>query len=142
MRIALPNELGDGDGYAHVVLVDAHAERRWREIKQCQALLQLGRAPRSATASARPDRVALAHLRSLQALDGAFAGATQREIASVVFGQACVANSWHADGELRAQIRYLIRRGRAFISGGYVRLVYGAARRTPRAPITEKGRGR
>ena len=123
-----------------VVPLDAHAERRWRQVKQWQALLEPGSARSTSAVGVRPDRVALAHMRSLQALDGVLAGASQREIALVVFGSSRVHRSWYADGELRAQTRYLIRRGREFMTGGYTRLVTGTARRgTDRAALSDGG---
>src|SRR5690606_25749293 len=39
-------------------------------------------------------------LRALQALDGVAAGATQREIAQVIFGQEHVQEGWHADSSV------------------------------------------
>jgi hypothetical protein len=66
----------------------------------------------------------LLHMRALQALDGALSGASQREIAVVLFGADVVAQKWHADSELRARIRYLIRRASALMNGGYCRLLY------------------
>jgi len=141
-RIALPNELSEGDGYAHVIRVDVHATRRWRDAQRCEALLQARMAPHGDAVKTRLDRVAIAHMRSLQALDGALAGASQREIAIVIFGGLRIDAGWHADSELRAQIRYLIRRGRAFMSGGYVRLLGGAPRNTPRTSVAVKGGGR
>lgn len=66
-------------------------------------------------------RVALLHLRALQALDGAQAGASQRDIAQALFGLDAVAR-WHADGELRAAVRHLLRRAHAYMGGGYLSL--------------------
>jgi hypothetical protein len=66
-----------------------------------------------------PSRSSIVHLRTLQALDGFLVGAPHREIGTVLFGGDAVAQRWLADGELRAQVRHLIRRGRALMSGGY-----------------------
>jgi hypothetical protein len=66
----------------------------------------------------------LLHTRALQALDGVLAGASQREIAVALFGANVVAGKWYADGELRARVRYLIRRANAFMNGGYRRLLH------------------
>jgi hypothetical protein len=62
-------------------------------------------------------------MRALQALDGVLAGASQREIAVVLFGSEVVTEKWHSDGELRARVRYLIRRASALMNGGYRRLL-------------------
>jgi hypothetical protein len=61
-------------------------------------------------------------MRTLQALDAVLAGASQREIAVALFGSASVALRWSADGELRAQVRRLIRRGEELAANGYRRL--------------------
>jgi hypothetical protein len=67
----------------------------------------------------------LLHMRALQALDGVLSGASQREIGIVLFGPNVVAQKWHADGELRARVRYLIRRATALMNGDYCRLLNG-----------------
>jgi hypothetical protein len=36
-----------------------------------------------------------------------------------VFGTVAVEREWSPDGELRAQVRYYLRRGRALSNGGY-----------------------
>ncbi|WP_158679165.1 DNA -binding domain-containing protein, partial [Cronobacter sakazakii] len=61
-------------------------------------------------------------LHTLQALDAALAGASLREIAEGLFGADAVAADWHADGDLRARVRRLVRRGDALMRGGYRRL--------------------
>ena len=63
-------------------------------------------------------------MRALQALDGAHSGASQREIAIALFGADVVAHKWHADGELRARVRYLIHRASALTKGGYRSLLH------------------
>jgi hypothetical protein len=67
----------------------------------------------------------LLHMRALQALDGALTGASQREIAVALFGAEVVSQEWHADGEFRARIRYLIRRASALMNGDYCSLLHG-----------------
>lgn len=64
-------------------------------------------------------RASTLHLRALQALDGAQAGASQRGIASAVFGEEATRARWSSDGELRAQTRHLLRRAKEFMQGGY-----------------------
>ncbi len=63
------------------------------------------------------------HMRTLQALDGTLAGASQRGVAEVLFGIAVVTEHWYDDGDLRAQVRRLIRRGQTLMDGGYHRLL-------------------
>ena len=63
------------------------------------------------------------HMRTLQALDGTLAGASQRGVAEVLFGITAVADGWYDDGDLRAQVRRLIRRGQTLMRGEYRRLL-------------------
>jgi hypothetical protein len=62
---------------------------------------------------ARPTPAALLELHTLQALDATLAGASLREVAEGLFGADAVAADWHADGDLRARVRRLVRRGDA-----------------------------
>ena len=71
----------------------------------------------------RPGRTDLFHARAFQVLDGLAAGASQRELATAIFGHATVARGWRPDGALRAQVRYLIRRARALMAGEYRSLI-------------------
>ena|SRR3990167_773688 len=80
----------------------------------------------------RPPPAALLELRTLQALDATLAGASLREVAEGLFGADAVAADWHADGDLRARVRRLVRRGDALMRGGY--------RRLAQLPPLEKGR--
>lgn len=120
MRLSLSGMLVDGDAYAGAVPLTTGLRGQldgYRE--QAQALE--GHAPqispvRSAT------RAALLHLRALQALDASQAGASHRDIAQALFGLEAVVLRWHDDGELRAQVRHLLRRAEAFMHGGYMSL--------------------
>lgn len=56
-------------------------------------------------------------------LDGLAAGASQRELAVGLFGNAAVARRWQPDGALRAQVWYLIHRARALMAGEYRSLI-------------------
>lgn len=67
-------------------------------------------------------RINLLHMRCLQALDAQQAGKTQRETAVGIFGALAVAQSWHADSELRAQMRHILMRARVLMTEGYLRL--------------------
>ena len=80
----------------------------------------------------RPPPAALLELHTLQALDATLAGASLREVAEGLFGADAVAADWHADGELRARVRRLVRRGTALMRGGY--------RRIAQIDVPEKGR--
>ena len=76
----------------------------------------------TAQAGPRPTPAALLELHTLQALDATLAGASLREIADGLFGADAVAADWHADGDLRARVRRLVRRGNALMRGGYRRI--------------------
>ena len=75
-----------------------------------------------AVAKPRPTSAALLELHTLQALDATLAGASLRDVAEGLFGADAVAADWHADGDLRARVRRLVRRGDALMRGGYRRL--------------------
>mgnify|MGYP001756720568 FL=1 len=67
-------------------------------------------------------RMDLLHMRGLQALDALQAGCGHREIAAAIFGADAAADRWHADSDLRAQVRHILSRAKAFMAGGYLRL--------------------
>ena len=67
----------------------------------------------------RPQRDAMLSMRTLQGLDAAEVGTSHRAIASVIFGEPITSQRWTPDGELRAQVRHLLRRGRYLRDGGY-----------------------
>ena len=75
-----------------------------------------------ADARRRPTPAALLEPHTLQALDATLAGASLRDVAEGLFGADAVAADWHADGDLRARVRRLVRRGDALMRGGYRRL--------------------
>lgn len=118
-RMTLARGLSDGMPYAYGVRAGRQANARWRAIKAKLAVLNAI----PAASHSRPDRAALTHMRSLQALDGVLAGASQRQVAEAVFGRRAVAERWHADGDLRAQVRRMIRAGKTLMNGGYRRLL-------------------
>ena len=126
LRVSLARDLGDGEGYACAVPLIPEL-RGQLDVFKAQALLLQGHAPMEEIV--RPvTRAALLHLRALQALDAAQAGLSHRDIAQALFGLEAVARRWHEDGELRAQVRYLLRRAEGYMLGGY--LVLAGIRRT------------
>lgn len=133
VRMSFADDLSDGAAYACTVPLGAGL-RRQLDAFNAQAQLLQGRA--LAEESTRSvTRAALLHLRALQALDGAQAGASHREIAQILFGFEAAAR-WHADGELRAQVRHLLRRAEAYMSGGYLSLA-GIQRTAAESPGDE-----
>lgn len=60
----------------------------------------------------------------LQALDGDLAGASRRDIACALFGNARVENEWNDPNDLlRNHVRHAIRRARMLLDGGYLRFL-------------------
>lgn len=120
MRLSLSGALTDGAAYASAVPLTPQLRGELAAFNaQAQALE--GHAPQ--VDPARPvTRTALLHLRALQALDASQAGASHRDIAQALFGLEAVVLRWHEDGELRAQVRHLLRRAEAFMTGGYLAL--------------------
>lgn len=123
LRMAISPMLDVGMAYVCAVRAGTRLCRRWRDIETELALLDNAPDPVAISAS-RPGRTALLHMRTLQALDSMQAGASHREVAETLFGAASVADRWNDDSELRAQVRRLIRRGRAVMAGDYRRLLH------------------
>ncbi len=119
VRMAIARGLEDGAPYAYAIRAGGDAAARWHAI---EAQLHVIDTP-PVFSLARPKQSALGHMRALQALDGTLAGASHREVAEAVFGSNAVAERWHPDGDMRAQVRRLIRRGETFMKGGYRRLL-------------------
>ena len=124
-RLSLTSIIRDGCAVAFIVPVSVDVHESWPAIARVSALLTSARRPPKRAESSRPSRQAIVHMRSLQALDGEAAGASHREIASEIFGQADVWQRWATNSELRAQVRYLLRRGHRFLDGGYRDLLTG-----------------
>jgi hypothetical protein len=120
IRLSLSGALADGAAYASAVPLTPRL-RGQLDIFNAQAQALEGHALQFDPA--RPvTRAALLHLRALQALDASQAGASHRDIAHALFGLEAVVLRWHEDGELRAQVRHLVRRAEAYMAGGYLAL--------------------
>jgi hypothetical protein len=122
MQLAIDAGVSEDSPYAYAVLADERAAWRWQAIEAHRRKLIGTRRPPPGVAWP-VDRIALMHMRSLQALDGIAAGASQRAIAMALFGMARVLRDWHADSDVRAQTRHLIDRGNELVRGGYRRLL-------------------
>jgi hypothetical protein len=60
----------------------------------------------------------------LRSLDGALAGASQREIAAMLVGEERAEADWiHPGQHLRDRVRRAVRRGRTLMGGGYRELL-------------------
>ncbi|CAM5392766.1 DNA -binding domain-containing protein [Alcaligenes faecalis] len=71
----------------------------------------------------RKYRAETLHMRALQALDGIATGASQRELAEVIFGCSRSRDVWHGDSGLRSQVRNYVNRGNFFMRGAYRELL-------------------
>jgi hypothetical protein len=123
LRMAIANNVCDGGSFAYVIGAGPRARAQWQAVQELRASSHAKESGNPPSVTVRPGRLALLHMRALQALDGVLAGASQREIAVAIFGEQRVTGCWHADSELRAQTRHLIRRGEAFMHGEYRSLV-------------------
>lgn len=94
----------------------ADVEAKALTLRRLLALKRLGRLPRSLFP---PERKAARWALALQAYDGARAGASQREIASVLFGSSIVRADWNGSSHLRTRIQRLVQAAGRMISGGY-----------------------
>lgn len=120
LRMAIDGSIHDGVPFAYLISANSAASKRWRAIERQRQILAQGS---NTTAFGTPDRIALMHMRSIQAIDGHRAGASQRAIAEALFGVDTVIQRWQQDGELRAQVRHLLRQAEAHIQGQYLKLL-------------------
>lgn len=130
IRVSLDSRLGDGVDYVCAAPLAPNLRGQLDDFN-AQAKALMGRMP-DAVSPRTASRSALLHHRALQALDAAQAGASHRDIAKALFGLDAAAARWHADGELRAQVRHLLRRAEAYMRGEYRTLAgvcRGAAKR-------------
>jgi hypothetical protein len=127
LRLLLSTGLCEGGSFAFVVPAGADVRSAWAASARVSAILSARPVQRPRLTLRRPTHMGLWHMRALQALDGALSGASQREIAVALFGADSVARNWHADSELRARVRYLIRRASALMNGDYCSLLHGTS---------------
>lgn len=65
---------------------------------------------------------------TLRALDGRHAGASQREIARVLFGRTIDGRAW-LGSDLHSRVKRLLRTARGLVAGGYLGLLRAPERR-------------
>ena len=96
-------------------------EAKLLTLQRLVALTRLGRIPRRLVPQ---DRRARRWMMALRALDARRAGATHREIAAGLFGEALVEADWNGRSTyLRCRIQRLIRLGETLVQGSYRRLL-------------------
>jgi hypothetical protein len=122
-QVHVSDGLRPQDGIAIAIQADAYARRRVAAADRFIRDLE-----RKSTSSRKrspvPGRATRFHASVIQALDGAAASASHREIAVALRGAKWVSGRWSADGELRASIRYFLKRGAVLVGGGYRQLIY------------------
>lgn len=122
LRLRLGNGVLDGGPALYAVPLDTRLRAQAALLAAQAARFAPGRrkaAARPAGSACRVPLASLYHLRALQALDGMLAGASQRRIAQVLYGQDQADRYWHADSALRAQLRHSLARGQALMRGSY-----------------------
>ena len=87
-----------------------------------QRLCRLARSGRLLKSLYPPERRARRWIEMLRAFDGAEFGASQRDIAAVLFGDRAVREDWDA-GFLRTRVQRLLSGARTMVRGGYRRLL-------------------
>ena len=133
VQLHVADSLCAGDLFAYQIPAGAAQGAALRTVAAFHALHSVPSGGRQRLAE-RPGRTDLFHARALQVLDGLTAGASQRELATAIFGDAAVARGWRPDGALRAQVRYLIRRARTLMAGEY-RYLIDTDRPVPVSPV-------
>lgn len=100
---------------------DAHVEARLLTLRRLTALCRLGRFPWTLFP---PERRAQRWAMSFRAWDGRQAGASHREIAHVLHGEAAVHHHWYGRSDyMRTQIKRLLRTANTLIDGGWRHLL-------------------
>jgi len=118
-------------GPVHIRIILEGLRHLDRDIASLSAFAQLVHGVSRRTVHGRPGPVEAIKLRdALIALDGERAGASRREIATVIYGAERVAEEWNEpSGRLKAVIKRDALRGRRIVAGGYLKLVAGGTNR-------------
>ncbi|MGK2959090.1 MAG: DUF2285 domain-containing protein [Acidimicrobiales bacterium] len=94
-----------------------HIDTKILTLRRFVMLCRLRRFPRGLFT---PERRARRWIIALQAYDGVQSGASQREIAAVLFGVKTVQDDWHGRSDyLRLRVQRAIRYSRSLVNGGY-----------------------
>lgn len=99
-----------------------------RYVDALQTLLHVLHLRKLAGPPLRPGPVdALRYRNAIIAIDGERAGASRREIAAVIYGDAQVAHEWNRSDRLKAMVKRDVRRGRRLLAGGWRDLIAGGS---------------
>lgn len=100
---------------------DGRVSAKILTLRRLTALCRLGRFPETLFP---PERRARRWAMALQAWDGRLAGASHRDIARVIHGEATVRDHWYGKSDhMRTQIKRLLRTANALIGGGWRHLL-------------------
>lgn len=100
---------------------DGDVEAKILTLRRLTALCRLGRFP---VTLFPPERRARRWAQALQAWDGRQAGASHRDIARVIHGEATVRDAWAGESDyLRTHVKRLLRTADAMIDGGWRHLL-------------------
>jgi hypothetical protein len=119
----LAPELADSDPFAYVLAADQQLNARLMAVREASMPYESTRPAHGDGTKSRPSRMHVVHVRALQVFDGTVSGASQRDIAEVLFGAEAIARCWSSDSELRAQVRHLVKRAKYYVNGGYLELI-------------------
>ncbi len=122
VRLAVSLALSDGMPYAYAVASGPRARSGALAATELAEALTGSSGPGRGAAVSRG---ALVNMRALQALDALAVGASERDIAVMVFGTAETDATWNASAT-RAMVRYLVRHGRRMRDGSYRALLRAA----------------
>lgn len=120
VRVAVSLALGDGMPFAYAAPAGPRGHRAFKAAADLDAALA-GKPSRSRTPAVT--RTDLVHMRALQALDAERDGASEHDIAKLVFDAFAEPESWN-DSAVRANVRYLLDHGHRYRDGGYRSLLY------------------
>jgi hypothetical protein len=123
VRLQLDDSVMDGEPFAYIVNADKLVRERVQAICEIADVRTRQHRAKSKPKRTHFSRRRLMHARTLQALDAKHAGASQRDTAIALFGEEEVLERWSPDSDLRAQVRYLLRRGTRLVNGGYRELL-------------------
>jgi len=120
-RIRLDVELGTlRSGAAHLTSVfdvSTGIDAKILTLRRLVALCRLGRFPRGLHPR---ERFASRWIMALRAHDAERAGASQRQLAMVLFGTSAIDSEWNKGANFRRlRVQRLIRTGRSMTQGGY-----------------------
>lgn len=115
LRACVSPALADGEACRFSIPLDGKSA-----TCKAQTHLLLGDLPQPG--SRHVSRTAVLHMRGLQALDAMQGDCGQRGAAEALFGADTVAERWHSDSDLRAQVRHILARAQSWVAGGYLQL--------------------